>query len=68
MENVYIVKKEQMAQIVIKPNSTANIPLSTNEGVFANEDDAKDYIKKRKALKDRDDRGCTFNIEPWRVQ
>ncbi len=39
-----------------------------NEGVFTSEDIAKDYIKLRKAAKDRDDRGCNFRIEPWTLQ
>ena len=65
MGNVYIVVKES------KPVQTYegfDISFRTNEAVFDSEDKAKDYIKARKALKDRDDRGCKFNIEPWRVQ
>ena len=31
------------------------------------EKDANDYIAKRLALKDRDDKGCNFTIEPWHV-
>ena len=38
---------------------------SYNEGVFASENVAKEYIKRRKAARDRDDRGCDFRIEPW---
>ncbi len=36
-----------------------------NEAVFDAEDKAKDYIRKRKLEKDRDDRGAIFDIEPW---
>ena len=44
------------------------IDFSTNEAVFATENEANGYIRKRKALKDRDDRGSHFSVEPWLVQ
>ncbi len=61
------------AYIVIKsrPLNLNDIPYltyDTNEGVFATEDLAKEYIRLRKKSKDRDDRGCEFKIEPWRLQ
>ena len=63
MEVFIVVKK-----IPVKLDSETKIDFSTNEGVFTSEEKAQEYIKARKKLKDRDDRGCTFGIEPWRVE
>ena len=41
---------------------------SFNEAVFTSEKLAGEYIDLRKAAKDRDDRGCSFEIEPWFAQ
>lgn len=59
MDVVYIVIKKQKV--------TNEIYFTTNEAVFEKEKDARSYIVKRKALKDRDDKGCSFDIEPWQV-
>ena len=64
MNNAYIVVKNS------KPFMVDNFKMSfsTNEAVFSKEIDAQKYIKERKALKDRDDRGCTFTIQPWIIR
>ena len=61
---VFIVTKTSMATL----EGGIKIPFSTNEGVFPDEKSANAYIAKRKAAKDRDDRGCKFAVEPWAVQ
>ncbi len=65
MDTVVIVIKERP----IKDIAVNNVPLTYNtiEAVFTNEDDANQYIKARKALKDRDDRSSTFKKEFWHV-
>lgn len=65
MESVYIVTK---ATDVFVESIGQKIAFTTNEGVFTSEQAAKDYIKRRKAARDRDDRGCRFAVEPWNVQ
>ena len=59
----YIVVKKSPCKTEI-----GTVDLRFNEAVFTTENLANDYIKKRKALKDRDDKGCTFAVEPWHVQ
>lgn len=67
-KSVYIVTKSRAVDVVVgKEKTMMQTTFSTNEAVFATESEANDYIKKRKAAKDRDDRGCTFSIEPWFV-
>lgn len=62
---VYIVEKV----IKLKVEGIAQpVDFTSNEGVFNDEGDANEYIRLRKALKDRDDRGCTFKVTPWGVQ
>ena len=65
MDTVYIVVKN--SKPVKIEGEEFKIPFKTNEGVFYTEDEATNYIKERKVLKDRDDRSCTFTIEPWTV-
>ena len=62
---VYIVEKARKLKV---EGMEQPVDFTSNEGVFDNEDDANEYIKLRKALKDRDDRGCTFKVTPWGVQ
>ncbi len=49
------------------PRIDLKVPVSINEAVFDTEDKANRYILQRKALNDRDDRGCEFEVEPWHV-
>ncbi len=65
MNEVYIVVKNVPTEYKI--NKTIPLELKFNEGVFKTEKDANDYITKRLALKDMDDKGCNFTIEPWHV-
>ena len=44
------------------------IDFLTNQAVFDSELSANAYIVHRKSEHDRDDRGCHFTVEPWRVQ
>ena len=43
------------------------VSFYTVEGLFTTEKLANEYIKRRKASKDRDDRGCKFKITPWSI-
>ena len=61
---VYIVTKAFPGKL---EGVETKVNITFNEGVFETEELAKEYIKARKKLKDRDDRGCKFNIEPWAV-
>ena len=63
----YIVKKQIPVKIYGMEEYESITTMDMNEGVFETEDLAKEYIAKRKALKDRDDKGCKFSIEPWTV-
>ena len=65
--------KKQIVRVLDQINEKnesylSGIIIVNNRSTDNGEEVVTDYIKKRKALKDRDDRGCTFNIEPWRVQ
>ncbi len=63
---VYIVVKKMPATVVENGRQfTAN--FRTNEAVFPTEELANDFIRRRKKLKDRDDKGATFDVEPWHV-
>lgn len=62
-EKAYIVTKTSKVKA-----EYGELDFKTNEAIFDIKAKADDYIKKRKALKDRDDKGCTFDIEPWQVQ
>jgi len=64
-KSVYIVTKTLPLQV---KNPNAIVDFKTNEAVFKTEDAAKSYVEARMAHKDRDDYGCTFQIEPWMVQ
>lgn len=63
---VSIVTKHRPATYIEKGKEIKGEYI-TNEGVFATDDEAREYIEKRKAAKDRDDRGCTFEIEWWNL-
>ena len=63
MNEVFIVVKKSPVKL-----EAGFIDFSTNEAVFATEKEAKEYINKRRSLKDRDDKGATFGVEPWHVQ
>ena len=65
--SVYIVTKN-MPAVIDHNDQKIMIDISVNEAVFASEKDAETYIQQRKAANDRDDKGCTFKIEPWHVQ
>ena len=67
MGEVFIVVKEYPVTVVEKKQEF-QAKLRLNEAVFGTEEAAREYISKRKAIKDRDDRGCEFSVEPWCVQ
>lgn len=55
---------EHRVFIVVKRNNM----FMSNEGVFTSESDADEFIRNRKALKDKDDKGCEFVVQSWIVQ
>ena len=67
MDSVYIVTKSSPLDVQIG-TSKITTGFLTNEAVFSTNEAAEEYIRQRKALKDRDDRGCEFHIEPWMVE
>ncbi len=60
MQSVFLVVKQRILNGLEYP-----VYITINEGVFSTEELAKEYIKKRKALKDQDDCGWTFDVETW---
>ena len=64
MEVFVVVKETPIA------GSKQSLPLTfnTNEAVFSTEDAARQYVTRRKALKDCDDRRSELKIQPWYVQ
>ena len=66
MPTVYIVIKAFPIGKI--PGTNADLEFCVNEAVFSTEVKANDYIAMRKKIKDRDDRGCSFRVEPWCVQ
>lgn len=64
---VYLVEK-QIPVIIQENGSQCTTTLSFTEAVFNSEKKATEYIVKRKQTRDRDDKGCTFIVSPWRVE
>ena len=62
---VYVVIKSHKPEKI--EGNDYSIPFRLILGIFDSEAKANDFIAQRKKLKDRDDRGCKFSVEPWAV-
>ena len=68
-DHAFIVTKKCPCKMLDDDGKTVlDVEISINEAVFATNDLANEYIKKRLAIKDRDDKNCTFSVEPWILQ
>lgn len=56
------------AYVVVKKIKGNGLETSINMMVCPSEQLAKGYIKLLKAGRDRDNKGCTFEIEPWMME
>ncbi len=64
MGTAYVVEKYRELPV---EGFDHKVSFYTVEGLFTTEELANEYIKRRKALKDRDDRGCKFKVTPWSI-
>lgn len=64
---VYLVEK-QVSATLLEGKTQCITTISFTEAVFDSEEKATEYIVKRKQTRDRDDKGCTFIVSPWRVE